>query len=308
MRASKLAVAITVAASYLVSPTSNAFVTDVRGDFRAGHDPRIAATEDALEQTAATNPYAGLASWVDMYNRFPWEHPRKTIDRMKRHKVKTLYLQTSNYSKRRALYRPRAMARLVDAAHKEDIQVVAWYVPSFKNLRRDFRRIKSALRFRTSNDQKFDSFALDIEATSVRDISLRNRRLLRLSKRLRNFVGPSQALGAIVPDSYSTYWPFFPYEGVARYFDVFLPMAYYTYRVKGADAVRRFTAHNIKTIRTETGNANMPVHAIGGIAGRARPAEVRAFVKTAKDKKAIGVSLYDFPLTTKDDWDKLSRF
>jgi hypothetical protein len=307
LRASKLAVVLTVAASYLLAPASNAFVIDARGDLRAGRKPRIAATKDVVEQPVA-NPYEGLASWVDMYNRFPWKHPRKTIDRMKRRKVKTLYLQTSNYSKPRALYRPRAMARLLDAAHKSDIQVVAWYVPSFKNLPRDFRRIKAALRFRTPNDQKFDSFALDIEATTVRDVSRRNRRLLRLSKRLRNLVGPSRQLGAIIPDSYSTYWPYFPYEGVARYFDVFLPMAYYTYRVNGADAVHRFTSHNIDTIRTETGHADMPVHAIGGIAGRARRAEVGAFVKAAKEKRAVGVSLYDFPLTTTDDWERLSRF
>ncbi|MGH2746618.1 MAG: hypothetical protein ACRDKB_01670 [Actinomycetota bacterium] len=308
MRASKLAVAITVAASYLLAPTSNAFTVDVRGDLRAGHDQRLAATEQALEPPEPRNPYEGLASWVDMYNRFPWKHPKRTIDRMKRRKVKTLYLQTSNYSKRHALYRSRAMARLVDAAHNNDIQVVAWYVPSFKNLRRDFRRIKAALRFRTPNDQKFDSFALDIEATTVSDISRRNQRLLRLSKRLRNLVGPSKQLGAIVPDSYSTYWPYFPYKGVAGHYDVFLPMAYYTYRVKGADAVHRFTSHNINTIRTETGDETVPVHAIGGIAGRARRAEVGAFVKAARDGKAIGVSLYDFPLTTTDDWEKLARF
>lgn len=308
MRGSKLAVAITVAASYLLAPTSNAFTVDVRGDLRAGHDPRIAASKQPLEDPEPRNPYEGLASWVDMYNRSPWQHPRKTIDRMRRRKVQTLYLQTSNYSKPRALYRPRAMARLVDRAHENDIQVVAWYVPSFKNLRRDFRRIKAALRFRTPNDQRFDSFALDIEATAVSDISRRNRRLLRLSERLRNFAGSSKLLGAIVPDSYSTYWPYFPYKDVARYYDVFLPMAYYTYRVKGADAVRRFTSHNIETIRTETENATMPVHVIGGIAGRARPAEVGAFVDAAKDGRAIGVSLYDFPLTTKDDWEKLARF
>jgi hypothetical protein len=148
---------------------------------------------------------------------------------------------------------------------------------------------------------------LDIEATVVRDIAVRNERTRRLSRQIREHVGPGYTLGAIVPEAGALYWPDFPYKATARKYDVFLPMAYFSYRTSGASGVYNFVARNVATIRQMTGDRGAAVHLIGGIAEDSMPVEVEAMVEAARDKKAIGASLYDFPTTTPRQWKKLSR-
>ena len=242
-----------------------------------------------------------------MFNAWPWKYPEATVRILSKRGVSTLFLETSNYSKKVDLFRPAKIARFIRAAQAHDMKVVAWYVPSFDNLRRDRRRIRAALDFDVEG-QTFDSFALDIEATAVSRIARRNRRLVSLSTWLRERVGPDYTLGAIVPDGVgSTYWPYFPYKEVAQRFDVFLPMGYFTYRVNGADAVRRYTAANIRLIRRATGNAAVPIRPIGGIAGDMRAAEAGAFVDAVIEAGALGGSSYDFPITTPGEWRELRR-
>ena len=118
--------------------------------------------------------------------------------------VRTLYLQTGNYSQRADLVRPSALGRFVDAAHAAGLRVVAWYLPSFLYPAQDTRRALAAIRFRSPTGQRFDAFALDIEASLVRHVPLRNQRLLRLSAQLRAATGPGYALGAIIPSPVGT--------------------------------------------------------------------------------------------------------
>jgi hypothetical protein len=252
------------------------------------------------------SPYKHLGTWIDMYNKWPWDNPKMAVGAMAKQGASTLYLQTSNWGKDRDLYRPRALGRFVDAAHDKGMKVVAWYVPEFKNLRKDWRRTKAAIDFETKNGERFDSFALDIEATVVNDILRRNTRLMRLTETIRRYVGESYALGAITPEAGARYWPSFPYASLAKYYDVFLPMGYFSYRVNGKKAVSRYTAYNIATIREATGQSSIPIHFIGGIAGETSVREVAGFVETVRSHGIAGASYYDFPITTQAEWDKLS--
>ena len=77
---------------------------------------------------------------------------------------------------------------------------MAWYLPGFKDLDKDFARSMAAIDFRTTDGQKFDSFALDIEDSPVKPAASRSARLKTLSRRIRDAVGtrtiPS---GGIIP-------------------------------------------------------------------------------------------------------------
>ena len=251
-------------------------------------------------------PYRDLGSWIDMFDKGPWRNPQHAVTRASNRGVSTLYIQTANYRTRHALYRPNALAELVDAAHLAGLDVVAWYLPSFKSLKKDMKRSKAAIDFTTETGGQFDSFALDIESTEIDDIGRRNERAIRLYRRLRNYVGDSYALGGIVPEAGALYWPGFPYAALANHYNVFLPMGYFTYRVDGRAAVRRYTRANIDAIRNGVGDLSFPVHAIGGIAGRTNPGEVSAFVNAVQGRSALGGSLYDLPITTKQEWRQLA--
>lgn len=253
-------------------------------------------------------PYEGLATWVDIYDKRPWKDPDATIRRLRGKGVRTLYLQTSNWQARQDLQNRRQAGRFLDAAHGAGIKVVAWYVPSFKRHRVDLRRTLEAIRFRSDEGRGFDSFAMDIEAVNLGNITKRNERLMWLTRRVRNAVGDDYSLGAIIPDPKTQrYWPRFPYKRVARYYDVFLPMSYFTFRTKGYRNVYRYTRDSLAIIRRETGRDDVPIHIIGGLAGYASKQDVTAFTHGVRRHGAVGASLYDLPLMTPDDWGVMER-
>lgn len=250
--------------------------------------------------------YTALGTWVDLYDPHVLARPEASVAAMAKHGVSTLYLQTSNYEMRSDIVRPDRVARFIEAAHANGMQIVAWYLPSFVNLALDQRRSLAALNFKTADGEHFDSFALDIESSIVKPASKRSARLVILARRLRA-AAPDVALGAIVPAPVGMqrlpwYWPTFPFVELATDFDVFMPMGYFTYRSSLSSFSGSYTTRNIALLRTETGNPALAVHPIGGIAGNASTAQVRAFERAAQSAKAIGASLYDFSGTTAAQW------
>lgn len=229
---------------------------------------------------------------------------------MARDGVRTLYLETDNYKQRRDLKRPWDVGRFIDAAHADGLQVVAWYLPSFANLQRDERRALAAIRFRSATGERFDGFALDIEATVVRGLPLRDRRLLQLSRRLRRDAGPRYPLGAITPSPIGmspSYWPDIPYRALTRFYGVFLPMAYSTDRdVTGSEATDGYAAATVAAIRTAAGDPGLPIHLIGGLSGSMRAAETAGFMQAVAACRPLGYSLYSFPGTRSTAWAALT--
>src|SRR5262249_21183521 len=152
---------------------------------------------------------------------------------MRQRGARTLYLETANYHTAGDVGRVKGIGRFIDLAHAAGIKVVAWYLPGLDSPSRDLRRSLAAIRFRSPTGQRFDSFSLDIEASIVKRVTLRNTRLLNLSAAIRKAVGSSYALGAIIPSPRgmqlnAAYWPGFPYAQLANVYDVFLPMGYFT--------------------------------------------------------------------------------
>jgi hypothetical protein len=267
-----------------------------------------AARGAAGREVPSTNvsAYRGVAAWIDIFDAAPWERPAHYVRRLTRHGVGTLFVQTSNHRHPRDLHRPAALGSMLRSAHHHGMQVVAWYLPGFDDPRRDWRRVRAAVGYQTASGDRFDGFALDIEATQVRDIAVRNRRMLRLSNRLRRFAGERYALGAIIPDPVSQrYWPRFPYRAVGELYDAILPMSYWTGHTAGEARVRRRTCRTLRLIRSRTRDRGASIHLIGGIASHASAAEVRGFVRAAIACRATGASLYDAPITSAEQWQHL---
>jgi hypothetical protein len=257
-------------------------------------------------------PYRGVGTWVDLYSPSFRADPDRLTSALAARGVDALFVETGNYKQRLDLVAPRRLGRLIEAAHGRGIAVVAWYLPDFVNVARDLRRARAAIRFRTDAGERFDSFALDIEASVVRNAAIRTRRLLALSATLRADVGDAFPLGAIIPSPVGMkllprYWPRFPYADLARTYDVVVPMAYYSYRARGRAAVARYVQTSIGIIRRASGDATVPVHVIGGLADRTTTGEVAAFAQAAATCGAFGLSLYDYDTTQRPMWPLLHR-
>ena len=264
-----------------------------------------------LEAGEAAAVYGGLGTWIDIYDDEAWEHPAATVRSMVAHGVRTVYLQTSNYSRSQPFVHPGGVAAFLDAASRNDLRVVAWYLPGFRDVGIDLHRTLRAIRFRTASGSRFDSFALDIESPEVARPWVRTRRLLALSDRIRRAVGSDYPLGAIVASPHRMrvadprFWPGFPWRRLADTYDVFLPMTYYTYRVKGPRLTAWYTAQNVQIIRQETSGMQVPIHVVGGISFDATGGETRGFVQTVREREVLGASYYTFPGITREQWDAL---
>jgi hypothetical protein len=255
--------------------------------------------------------YMGLGTWVDLYDHQVLAKPEAAVATMAKRGVGTLYFETSNYQMRQDIVKPARVARFVEAAHAHGMQIVAWYLPSFRDLALDRRRSLAAINFKTLGGEQFDSFALDIESSLVKPAATRSARLVTLSRRLRA-AEPDLTLGAIVPaprgmQRLPWYWPGFPFVQLAQTYDVFLPMGYFTYRSRLASFTGVYTQLNITLLRSWTGNPALPVHPIGGIADAASALQVRAFTRAARNNKSLGASMYDYATTTPGQWRELQK-
>jgi hypothetical protein len=256
--------------------------------------------------------FRGVGTWVDIFDDAAWKNPETTVAKLRAEGVNTLYLQTTSYRFPGPIRYPEATSRFLDAAHANGMKVVAWYVPDFHKLARDLRWSLDAARFRSATGQRFDALGMDIEVTRVRDHADRSRRLVRLSRALRNNLGPGYPLGAIIPsvlvktasggEIAAGYWSNFPYRGIAPYYDAFLPMAYWTYRTNSQAGTRGFISRSIDLIRQRSGRPNVPIHVIGGIADLSGPAELRGFAEAIRQGRVAGASFYDAATSGPEEW------
>jgi hypothetical protein len=272
----------------------------------------LAGPSNALARPSK-EAYRGPGAWIDIYDGNLLADPFTIASALALHRIRTIYVETANFTNPpvASIDFPVGLAALIDAAHANGIKVVAWYLPGFKNLKRDLRRSLDAIRFTSVAGGRFDSFALDIESNAVRSDSLRNRRVENLSRRIRRAVGRRYPLGAIVPDARSTsvslpsLWPRFPYRRLRKYYDVFLPMAYSSFRGKGASFVYGYTTANVRYVRQMTGDASLPVHVIGGIADKLGSSEDAMVVRAALEQRALGVSFYKLGSSGDEEWQAL---
>ncbi len=271
-----------------------------------------------LPQAAAAAPvmaYRGLGTWFDMYDySSAWKDPEtaaaKLAADMKAHGVRTLFLETANYhlpQGSETVYRRDAVGPIIEQCHAQGIKVVAWYLPGFEDMAKDRARSEAAIDFRSAGGQKFDSFTLDIEATTVKPATLRTERLLTLSRKIRSKVGSKYPLGACIMSPAGmtkspSIWPGFPYAGLAAIYDVFVPMGYYTYHGDGYANAYRDTSDNIRIIREQTGLPSVPIHVIGGEGSKSSAAETRAYVRALRENGILGGSMYDITTTSDASW------
>ena len=285
-------------------------------------DPNRILVGQVLEVPGAAtrdiSAYRKLGAWVDVYDFAPAfsggsgapQLSPTSVDAMAAAGIRTLYLQASMKSSRSTgiLEAPNLLGQFLTRAHARGMQVVAWYLPTFTDVDADLQRLRAMRDFRAGG-RGFDGIAVDIEWTEgVPDTARRNAALIELSRRFRAETGT--AIGAIVLPPVllevvnTHYWPRFPWKALEPYYDVWLPMAYWTDRTiaSGYRDPQRYTTENIDRIRANLDVPNAAVHVIGGIGGSSTFAQYRRFVGAARQRGAVGISLYDYRITGASVW------
>ena len=299
-----------------------------------GGDPGIAESTATAEQSGPRRPgvtpevrdltaYAGLGTWVDAYDYSPAfvdkgqpaVTPASVAD-MAAVGVDTLYLQAAKDDERSPgmLVDAKLVGRFLVRAHARGMRVVAWFLPKLADIEADAKRLEHLLEYEIDG-QRFDGVAVDIEwVDSVPDTATRNRRVVALSERV-DMLAAGDPLGAIVLPPVATevinplLWPAFPYRKLAPYFGVWMTMGYWTFRSEesGYRDAARYTDENIRRLRANLGDSNVPVHPIGGIGDKSTRSDYEGFVAAAREQRAVGWSVYDFVTTSSAAWPALRR-
>jgi hypothetical protein len=257
-------------------------------------------------------PFQGMGVWIDLYDDGAWADPAAAVADMAAHGARTIYLETSNYHRPFPFVDKPGVAEFVDAAHANGVQIVAWYLPGFVDPALDLKRSKAAIRFTTDAGNRFDGYGLDIEAPDVSDASVRTKRLLDISSRLRVFAGDTYPLGAIIPSPrgmvvHKQYWPGFPYAELAGVYDAIMPMSYFTWHHPTGESTHWYIEENIQIIRREVGSDQVPIHVIGGIAQEASQDQADAFVHALRERGVVGGSYYTYTGVHGTEWTALQQ-
>lgn len=266
------------------------------------------------------DPYRGLGVWVDVFDYASRTQPGggpppvtpDSVDDMAKLGARTLYLHVVNPegSSPDRLFDAQLVRALLLRARLAGLRVVAWYLPSVIDVDADTKMLETIARFGVG-PHRFDSIALDLEdTTGVPDVAERNKRIVRLARRARRLLGGSRPLGAIVYPAVQLevvnpgLWPDFPYRQLASSVDVWLPMAYYTFRDEesGYRDAARYTEESVRRLRDNLRDQKASVHVIGGIADLTTPADYQALVRAANSTKSIGYSVYDYATTSSAAW------
>lgn len=261
-------------------------------------------------------PFRGLGAWVDVFDFVPAFRQgagpppvtADTVGDLAALGTRTVYLQAAiDDSRATGLLVDRArVGRLLERAHEHGLRVVAWYYPQLVDPPRDRRRLDALIDFR-ANGERFDGIALDIESRLVPDVVERNQRLVRLTRQVRAHA-KRLPIGAVVYPAVQlevinqALWPDFPYRALARQVDVWLPMAYWTYRDAPYRDAFTYTEESVRRLRRDLGDPNAAVHPIGGLSGPSSPEDFQGFVQAARKVDALGWSVYDADTTATTAW------
>ena len=177
--------------------------------------------------------------------------------------------------------------------------MVVWYLPTLTDVNADLRRLLAIAGLGV------EGVSVDIESREVADPADRSRRLVDLSNRLRAAL-PGRTLGAIVfpPTGMEvinpSYWPGFPWDGIAHDYDVWLPMSYWTFRTatSGYHDGYTYDDESIRRLRNDLGDQQALVHAIGGVGDKVTAGEIEQFLESLASDQAVGGSIYDWASMT----------
>lgn len=275
---------------------------------------------------AGADVFRGLGAWVDVYDYAIRDNmdPIAAVDEMSRRGVKTLYLQTGRWKEPNDIVNVEKVTLFLDRASAKGIAVVGWYLPGFGDIDRDIRRSLAVLQFKTPAGNRFSALAPDIETREeVSGDRLRfNAGIEEYSRRLREAVPPGTVLAGIVVDAKNNErapnrWSGFPWPAIGRYYDIVMPMAYWTAaKGGGCMGVEVDTAQYMRDVVAKTEalmGVQRPMHLIGGVADCITAGETAGYVGAAKQLGSLGVSVYDYGVTQSNPqgdaiWAELSKF
>jgi hypothetical protein len=196
--------------------------------------------------------------------------------------------------------------QLLPAAHTAGLKVYGWDFPKLAWPPEDVFRAKVALDHVAPGGDRLDGFAADIE-TITEGTQFTPEAAAEYGAALRQAVGPSTLLVAVVPNPTAQMQQQYNYVAVLPEFDAVAPMVYWLNRDAALD-----TANAVHFL-SQYGKPVMPIGQAydggpeGGPPGVPSPAELLRFMEVAKQYGAVAVSFWSWQHANPPAWDAIKN-
>lgn len=194
--------------------------------------------------------------------------------------------------------------QLLPFAHAAGLKVYGWDFPKLADTRLDVGRALQALNHVAPGGNRLDGFAADIE-TPAEGTAFRPDSAWVYGHYLRDSVGPSTLLIAVVPNPTTQMRRQYSYDATVGPFDAIAPMVYWLNREPGLD-----TAIALDFLK-HYGKPVMPIGQAydggpeGGRSGVPSPAELVRFMQVSHDYGAVAVSFWSWQEANGPAWDAI---
>jgi hypothetical protein len=211
-------------------------------------------------------------------------------------------------------YARDTLDRLLPAAHRQGIAVIAWVYPYLRDVSLDVRLTKLVADYATPSGERADGLAADIEEVIDR------ASVYSYGQLTRALLGDDTLMVAAVFHPRAE--PGYPYDAIAASWNVLAPMDYWHSRASKLYSrvdVTRFVAASMITIRAAMGASQLPIEELGQTynmftddftGGDTAPGwdEMIADMDAAKDLGCIGVSFFEWQAATQEQWRAISAY
>jgi hypothetical protein len=239
----------------------------------------LPAPVPVLEKSKNLDVVRGKGLWVTTFGKTHVDADA-LVAQARATDVRSLWIRTGG--SRQGYYGDQFLGRLVPAAHRAGIAVIAWDFPFLSDPAADARRAQQAFA------AGIDAFSPDVE-TVAEGTRLTTRRLALYLSLVRRYAG-ARPVVATVPrpsDQRRTY----PYATFAPYADVFAPMIYWSCFEPGAVTLQSLQRLE-KLLPVAPVGQGYDMGPEGGRRGTPSRAETLRFLDVAKRGGALGASLY----------------
>jgi hypothetical protein len=260
-------------------------------------------TAEARRKAAACL-LSGRGMWIWEFDTVEGGNPEAIVARAK--SIGLSYVLIRAGSSRMGFYAQSHLDALLPVAHREGLKVLVWDFPYLEHPEDDARRVASELAYTTPDGHSVDGLAPDIEEPA-QGVTLTRDRAQRFVRKLRALVGDEAVIVACTPRPSPPRLANYPYAEIAPFIDAFAPMVYWGFDGPTVDtqlAIERLGAYGVPVAPVGRAYDMRPE----GGPGQPPASETLAFLKTAHDDGAPGVSFWSWQHATVETWKTIQRF
>ncbi|HZU73637.1 MAG TPA: hypothetical protein VE990_12785 [Acidimicrobiales bacterium] len=265
-------------------------------------DSALPAALPPPPRRASLAPVAGKGMWIWQFSSTDGGDATAVVDAAVRAGLHQLWVRVGD--SQNGFYGSSVLDRLVPLAHARGLAVIGWGFPYLYDPAGDAAWTVQALSW-SSGGARLDGFSADLE-TSSEGVDMTAQRASVYLSLVRRARPAALLVGTVFPPT-DQEWATYPYRAIAPYVDALAPMVYWGCYQPVLAAQQAFTRLGPLAPLHLIGQAYSMAD-VGGRTSAPSPAEISAFLQSARLGGALGASFWSWQSIDSDEWAAMAGF